>query len=147
MRSDRERLVHLMRSLNHINGQYEQIRRKLGVKESLFVLLYACSNGEEHSQKDICDEWFIPRSTLNTTVIEQVKMGNVELVPRGDRHKTVRLTESGRAYAEQVLGPLLDAEELTAQRHVSESLISELEALGSGLEQAFSQLSCNPPTN
>ena len=70
-----------------------------------------CADGEGLSQMEICDEWHIPRTTLNTTVKEQEAKGHVELVPRGNKQKLVKLTESGREYAERLLGSLFDAEE------------------------------------
>ena len=137
MRNNRIQLIRAMRTLNRIDGQYAQMRRAIGVKESLFVLLYACADGELRSQKEICEEWYLPRSTLNTVVKEQVKAGNVELVPRGDKQKDVRLTEAGYALAERLIGSLLDAEEDVARTCISDGLARDLEAFADGLEEAF----------
>ena len=137
MRNNRMYLIRAMRALNRIDSQYVQMRRAIGVKESLFVLLYACADGEPRSQKEICDEWYLPRSTLNTVVREQVKAGNVELVPRGDKQKDVRLTEAGCALADRLIGPLLDAEEDVACTCISDGLIRDLEVFAAGLEEAF----------
>ncbi len=139
MRENRIRLIQLMRALNRIDDQYYHVQRQLGIKESLFVLLYMCANGEERSQKDICDEWYIPRTTLNTTVKEQEAAGHVELVPCGNKQKLVKLTESGRAYAEELLGPLLDAEE-RAGGFIDDGLIEGLERFGEQLEREFHEM-------
>lgn len=140
MRSNRKNLIRLMRALNKIDDQYCRVQRSLDVKDSLFVLLYACMDGEPLSQKDICEEWFIPRSTLNTTVKEQVEAGNIELIPCGNKQKLVSLTKNGRAFAERMLGPLLDAEERIARQHVSDELAEQLEEFGAHLESAFDPL-------
>lgn len=137
MRGNREKLIRLMRTLNRINGQYDRFRRTLEVKESLFVLLYVCADGVPRSQKEICDEWHIPRSTLNTTVMQQVDAGNVMLVPRGDKQKDVCLTEQGEELAELTLGTLLDAEDQIALRCVGNDLVAGLEALADEMEGAI----------
>lgn len=139
MREHRSRLIRLMRALNRIDGQYNRVERALGMKESLFVLFYACAEGEPRSQRDICDEWYIPRTTLNTTVKEQEAAGHVELVPCGNKQKLVRLTESGRAYAEKLLGPLLDAEE-QAGACIDDGLVEGIERFGEQLEREFGRL-------
>ena len=140
MRENRNRLIQLMRALNRIDDQYYRVQRELGIKESLFVLLYMCADGEERSQKEICDEWYIPRTTLNTTVKEQEAAGHVELVPRGNKQKLVKLTVSGRAYAEELLGPLLDAEE-RAGAYIEDALVEGLERFGGQIECEFGGMS------
>lgn len=139
MGKHRSKLVQLMRALNRIDGQYSCARSNLGTKESLFVLLYACYGSEPLSQKDICDEWYIPRTTLNSTVKEQESAGHVELVPCGNKQKTVNLTESGRAYAEELLGTLLDAEERVGAC-IDDGLVDELERFAAQLEREFGEL-------
>lgn len=142
MRKNRKRLFQLMHALNRIDDQYYRVQRDLGIKDSLFVLLYMCADGEGRSQKDICDEWYIPRTTLNTTVKEQEAAGHVELVPCGNKQKLVRLTESGRVYAEELLGSLLDAEE-RAGGFIDDGLIEGLERFGSQLEHEFDEMGGN----
>ena len=83
MTNDRERFLRFMRAMNTIDGEYAALMHGLRVKESLFVLLYACLDEAPRSQKEICDEWRMPRSTLNTAVLEEIKAGNVTLVPCG----------------------------------------------------------------
>lgn len=133
------RLIALMRALNRVEASYVNLRHALGMKESLFVLLYACADGEPRSQKEICEEWYVPRSTLNTTVAEQVRAGNVELVPRGNRQKDIRLTDKGYDLAERLLGPLLQAEEQVAREYVDDALLAGLESFADGLGEALAQ--------
>ena len=140
MRGNREKLIRLMRTLNRITGQYACFRRALEVKESLFVLLYVCADGVPRSQKEICDEWHIPRSTLNTTVMQQVEAGNVMLVPRGNKQKDVCLTEQGRQLVERELGSMLDAEERIAACCLDDALLEGIERLSNEMEAAFGGL-------
>ena len=80
----------------------KMISRKIGVKENTMILLYALDDGRPHTQKEICEEWLIPKTTLNTIVRECVKSGYLVLQP-GSREKEIRLTEQGKAYAASVL--------------------------------------------
>ena len=125
MTNDRERFLRFMRAMNTIDGEYAALMHWLRVKESLFVLLYACLDEAPRSQKEICDEWRMPRSTLNTAVLEEIKAGNVALVPCGHKEK---------------LGPILDAEARIARTVLSDAFIAELETVGREAKTAFSSV-------
>lgn len=141
MTNDRERFIRFMRAMNTIDGEYAALMHGLRVKESLFVLLYACLDEAPRSQKEICDEWRMPRSTLNTAVLEEIKAGNVTLVPCGHKEKLVTLTTKARAYAESLLRPILDAEARTA---LTDAFIAELESVGGEAKTAFSAVGKAP---
>lgn len=79
MEQYREKIRRIMISVNVIDGIYDSIAKKTGVKENLLTLLYALDDGAAHSQKEICEEWFIPKTTLNTIVRECVEKGYVTL--------------------------------------------------------------------
>ena len=53
-------------------------------------LLYALDDGQMHSQNDICLQWEIPRSTLNT-IIKQL----LELVPPAKQRSKLEELMSG----------------------------------------------------
>lgn len=98
--------------VNVIEGVYHRIAKALGVKENTLVFFYALDDGRAHSQKQICDEWFIPRSTLNTIVRECVANGHIVLAAGGNaREKLIRLTEQGRAFAHELLERVYEAED------------------------------------
>ncbi len=101
----------LMIAINKIDGLYYFASRNLGVKFNTFALMYALADGEQHSQKQICEDWLIPRTTINTVVKECVEAGYVTLTALGNREKAVCLTEQGRAYADQVLKVVAEAEQ------------------------------------
>lgn len=58
----------LMVATNKIDGVYYYFAKRLGLKENEFFFLYALSDGKPHTQKEICDLWLIPKTTLNTVV-------------------------------------------------------------------------------
>ena len=100
-------------------------------------MLYAIYDGETYSQKRICDEWLIPKTTLNTIVNECVREGYVELVPSGGREKKIVLTEAGRTFAESVLEPIFKAESRTAQWLEESDVLEKMEEFTYMLENDF----------
>lgn len=111
MEQNRENIRSLMIAVNKIDGLYYFASRKLGVKENTLSLLYALSDGKEHTQKGICEDWLIPRTTINTVVKECVDMGYVALSPLGNKEKSVRLTEKGKEFTDGILRDVMAAEE------------------------------------
>ena len=94
-------------------------------------LLRGTSDGKPHSQKQICEEWLISRTTLNTIVKECIEKGYLTLQANAhSKEKQILLTESGRQYASKLLGFLYRAEEAaikeTLDRH-GDAFITALE--------------------
>ncbi len=84
MKDTHEKVRRFMIAFNRIDALYVDSMRTFGVKGNLFVLFYAIADGKAYSQRQICDDWHLPRTTLNTIVRECVKDGLVELLPRGN---------------------------------------------------------------
>ena len=80
MRDYRNEIRRLMITVNQVEGLYYSAAKMLGIKENTLTLLYALDDGKSHSQKQICDEWFIPRTTINTVVKECVNSGYITLM-------------------------------------------------------------------
>ena len=81
--------------------------RKLGIKDNTLALLYALDDGAPHSQIEICRQWMIPKTTLNTIVQECIRKGYAELVSAAHtKEKHILLTPAGRQAAEEALRPL-----------------------------------------
>lgn len=94
------------KALYHVDAVYDDFAKTSGVKSpALLWILYALNDGNEHTQKDICLDWALPKSTVNTVMSELRQNGYAELVPiKGKRREmTVVLTESGKAYADSLL--------------------------------------------
>lgn len=111
MKNSRSDIRRLMIALNKIDGIYYMIAKKDGTKENMLSLLYALSDGRSHSQKQICEEWMIPRTTVNTLVKECVNNGYVTLVSTGKKEKNIELTDTGKEYAHKLLAELFEMEE------------------------------------
>ena len=66
-----------------------------------------------HTQIEISNDWELPKTTVNTVIKDIQKQGYVELVPiKGKRREmSIVLTESGKAFADNVLSDLYRKEE------------------------------------
>lgn len=108
----RKDIRRIMIAVNEIEGACALISKKIGIKENTLTLLYALDDGLPHSQKEICEEWFLPKTTLNTIVKECVEAGYLTLnETSGSREKALCLTEPGKAYAARILPQVYALEE------------------------------------
>lgn len=107
----------LMLATTKIDGAYYLFSRRLGIKENVLVLLYALDDGKPHSQKQICEDWLVPKTTINTNVKELVRAGYVMLYPgTGTWEKIIGLTDAGKAYTEQIMRRVYEAEQAAMKR-------------------------------
>lgn len=121
MEEYREQIRLLTVAMNRVDGLYYQVARKLGIKDNTLALLYALDDGKPHSQKQICQEWLIPKTTVNTIVREMEREGYLVLeVEEHTREKLLRLTAEGEAYAKSLLFRIYEMEEL-AMREMTEN--------------------------
>lgn len=106
-----EAIRRLMTATNKIDGAYYFLARKLNIKENTLALLYALDDGKAHSQKQIADEWLIPKTTINTIVKELTDAGYLELLPgEHTREKTLKLTDKGKEYTKKILTAVYESE-------------------------------------
>lgn len=132
----------LMIQINRIDGLYERKAAACAIKENMMCFLYALDDGSPHSQKQISEEWLIPRTTLNTIVKECKEKGLVTLepIPGKRREQTVCLTPAGRAYARQSLDGIYAAEEAAfADAPVSREQLEALQRFSRALEKHFGE--------
>lgn len=110
MNSEDEAIYRLVAATNQLDGSYYFYARRLGEKENALALLYALSDGEPHSQKQVSQEWLIPKTTVNTIIKEWEKQGYAALGEGPGREKAIELTPAGQAYAATLLDPVWAAE-------------------------------------
>lgn len=74
-------------------------------------------DGKPHSQKQICEDWLIPKTTVNTVVKELQEAGYITLLLEDNtREKKILLTDSGKAYTEELLKKVYAAEQEALNR-------------------------------
>ena len=117
MAQDREQVRRLMAAINRIDGIWYLLAKKSGVKVNTLSLLFALDDGLPHTQKQICEEWIIPRTTINTVVKECAQMGYLELRQRErSKEKELILTPKRMQYAKEVLAMYYQTENEAMRR-------------------------------
>ncbi len=140
MQSNREKIRRLMIAIDQIDEAYYKVLRKLHIKDNAFVLFYAISDGKSYSQKRICDEWSIPRTTLNTIVQEYIEKGYICLASTGHKEKEIVLTDIGKAFAEEILTPIFIAEEKALAPFLKTTFVEQTEDLAERIQIEFNQI-------
>ena len=136
MNQYRDIIRRIMISVNATEGAYYIIAKKSGVKENTLSLLYALDDGKSHSQKEICEEWLIPKTTLNTIVKECIAAGYIFLdADQPGKEKMIRLTPMGQNYAKKILQQIYELEERAMER--------TLQSFSPEFAQAFEEFTKN----
>ena len=124
-----------------INGIENSIDQKVAVGSAELCLMYALDDGQPHSQKQICEQWEISKTTLNTIVKRWEQEGLLILtkVPGKRREMAISLTESGLIRAKSALESVYFAED-TAMRQTTEKysalFVEALEYYAGALKKA-----------
>ncbi|MDO4450406.1 MAG: helix-turn-helix domain-containing protein [Moraxella sp.] len=131
------RLAELTASLDSTFESYAKIQTVL--LSELFVL-YSFYHKQSLTQKEICDEWALPKQTVHTICKNLIAQSFVEIKDSKNdkRTKLLSLTQIGEQYAKQIINPLLEVENNTAQSfgiERLEKLIGEFRVL----EQLFKE--------
>lgn len=122
-----------------IDGVYDEYGRNSKISSpNLLWILYALNDGGEHSQKQICDDWAIPRSTANTIIkdLESKKYISLSQIKGERRELLISLTPSGKEYADGILADLYRKEkEIYASIENAETLLSSLQDLAAKMQK------------
>ncbi len=111
MEQYRDEIRQIMICVNMIDGIYTMGSKKVGLKYNTLALLYALDDGKSHSQKEICEHWLIPKTTINTIVKECITAGYVILdTVSHKKEKEIRLTDKGREFARPILNQFYEVE-------------------------------------
>ena len=65
-----------------LDGAYDRLAKRLGITGNLLWLLYILDDGAPHSQKQICEEWLFPKTTVNTLTKECQGAGYITQIGR-----------------------------------------------------------------
>ena len=104
-----------LRRINYLcsemQGLYHQADLKLGISDSVSVVLYAAyEGGGQCPLSDVYKNSGVSKQTIHSAVRAMERDGLLRLEPMGGRSKRVVLTEQGQALAEQTAARLLQAE-------------------------------------
>ncbi len=137
---DKDDVASLNKALSRINGLYQRWYQARGLNSYLTQTLNALVMEPGLSQREISDNYQIPRQTVNNAVLALKRDGYVELQQdSGDRRrKKIVFTDAGRNYVQQTVSPIQAMDERIAGRMGEERyklLIALLREYGDALEQ------------
>lgn len=147
MDKTQEAVRRIIWAINKIDGVYYYFARHLGINENALTLLYALDDGRLHSQKEVSDEWLIPRTTINTIVKNMVSDGYIAFDSKQHtKEKAIMLTEKGRDYVDELMRSIYSAEENAMQdtlQQFSSEFILALEHFSDCLYREYSRTICH----
>ena len=128
-----------------LDGFYAEYAKESGVKENLLWILYALNDGNSHSQKEICDSWDLPRTTVNTIIKELENDCYVKLLQiKGEKRELeVVLTDKGKTYADSLLDKLYKIEEKVSHYLIESDITLKLNNLLNELYNAKKSIEGN----
>lgn len=98
---------------------YEKWSKQRGITyNTVLVLCTLLSNQEHCTQKMICEQWGLPKQTVNTILKDFEKKGYVSLayMPSDKRNKLISLTNIGREYANEISEALYNMDSYAANK-------------------------------
>lgn len=128
-----------------IRGAYAAWAREHRVNYHETLIFYSLRDHDTCTQKQICDSYLLPKQTVNNIITSLKKSGYLCLVPdeQGGHGKLLKLTESGKKYAESIMDPLLLVEEEAVKLMGEENLRAMTEMAlryGSILEESMARV-------
>lgn len=86
--------------------------KKQGVNNYVSRIMYMLYLSGVNRQKEMVENYGMPKQTVNTVITELQKKGYIILIPdeNDKRSKIIKLTQEGINYANKIVTPLLDCE-------------------------------------
>lgn len=141
-----EAVRRIMLATNKIDGVYYLLAREYGINENTLAFLYALVDEKPHSQKEISDEWLIPRTTINSIVKNMLADGYIAFTQKQHtKEKAMVLTPKGQDYANELFKGIYQAEEqaiIDTLKEFPPEFVAALETFASRLRAGFDQMIC-----
>ena len=144
METIKEKIRRYMIITERIDEIYSHFSKAMGMNESELCVLYSLDGEPSLSQRQICEQWLIPKTTLNTIIKKYEKVGYVqfETIPNNRKEMRLRLTEKGKEYAATFLEAVYRAEDRAMRetpKKYGDSFIEANECFANELKSAFEQ--------
>ncbi len=99
--------------LHEWNASYEEYARSVGLSFTSLNILCAIHRTENCTQKQLCEQCFLPKQTVNAVVTAFFKKGWIRLeeLPEDRRNKTIHFTKLGRKEADRILQKVKQSEQ------------------------------------
>lgn len=138
--------IELIREIDKKLTVWNRIYGEFGNKNNLnnveSAILYTLLLFNKCTQNDIVNDYLLPKQTVNNIILKWQDKGFVTLEQSQDdrRRKIITLTSSGRVYANDMLKPLYDGENVVAKKLGKEKLsllLSLVSEMNQELKNAF----------
>ncbi len=126
----RKEIRQVIVSVNMIDGIYDILSKNRKIKQNMLALLYAIDDGKLHSQTEICEQWLIPRTTINTIVKECINDGYITFdTSRHTKEKIICITDKGKEYAQSILKQIYEIEYRAMEKTLSKYSVEFVQAM------------------
>jgi len=134
----------LILALYNIDEVYYVNEKKKRLSDAELCIMYALDHDQPHSQKEICDDWLVPKTTVNTIAKKWEAQGYLTLtpIPGKRREMHIMLTDAGREYAKSFMSFLYKAEDKALKKTLdkySDEFIEVIEYFAESLKEAFEE--------
>ncbi len=103
--------------LTTITQLYHECAKLHGMTYNTMMVLGALRHCQTCTQKQIVEQWGLPKQSVNTIIKKLHTEQKVEFLHgRNNKEKLVQFTDKGKAFADSVLQPILAMEERVLQR-------------------------------
>lgn len=90
---------------------YRGLAKSYGLPDGAFWILYTLREEEQPlTQSDICNYFFMPKQTINSSLKKLEADGYIELLSDNHRSKQIHLTKSGLELANNTVDQVIKAE-------------------------------------
>ncbi len=137
-------LADMNQAVIQFRGLYSAWSRKHGISYNEMLVLYTIRDCGFCTQKQICDNYLLPRQTINHVITDMRKRGLLTISPEhcSGREKAFVLTKNGRAYATPLLNSLTRIEKRAIEmaghdnvRSIAEAILSFDSVLKQAMEE------------
>jgi len=105
------KLKQLNSMLSEVDNLYQTLLRAHNISESEYIVMFAINElGEGCSQKDISENGYASKKTINSTIKKFQKDGLLELKPAKYPSMQIFLTENGKKFMQNNIVPILKLE-------------------------------------
>lgn len=139
-----EQIERYYRSWFRMNDLYDCWAKSHNIStNTLFTLYVIANNRPDCTQREICNQLFLPKQTVSQILSELEKSSYIfrEVNSNDRRNKNIKFTEKGLAFTHEILGEL-KAAEIKAFSQLSEnkmiSIMDSFELLNEILETGLS---------
>lgn len=130
-----EQTTALVNGIYALDKLYNLYAKSAGLSYiGLHVLTLLYENPDNYTQKSLSERTGLPKQSVNSVIRTLLEQGHVQMKEQDSdrRNKEIRLSKSGRAYAEKIVGKLMNAvteslrRQTPAQRQAALHLIGQL---------------------